>query len=240
MLTDSANAPPTVTISSPPPGSVFAAPGAISIDATAGDAGGAVSRVDFYRNGALIGSDTTAPYGVSASGLPEGVHTITAIATDNLNATTTSLPIGVTVSASAPPPPWLDVDVGAVAALGSASFTSPTFTVRGSGTDIASVADMFHYTYQPVSGNVTIVARVASVQNTNANARAGIMIRENLEVNSRHASMLLMPQTGFVFQRRPSPGAVALSTAGPVVTAPYWLKLVRSGSTFSGSYSRTA
>ena len=63
------------------------------------------------------------------------------------------------------------------------------------------------------------------------------MIRENLGVNSRHASMLLMPQTGFVFQRRTSPGAVALSTAGPVVTAPYWFKLVRSGSTFSGSYS---
>jgi regulation of enolase protein 1 (concanavalin A-like superfamily) len=234
VLSDSANASPTVTVSSPLPGNVFPAPGAISINATAGDPDGTVHRVDFYQGSTLIGTDATAPYGLDVSGLAGGTYFFSAIATDNLNATTMTPPIGVTVSASAPPPPWIDADVGAVAALGSASFTSPTFAVRGSGTDIGGTADVFHYMYQTVSGDVTIVARVASVENTNATARAGVMIRENLSPGSKQAAMLMSPASGISFQRRTAVGAVALVTAGPVVPPPYWVRLVRSGSTFSG------
>jgi hypothetical protein len=234
LLTDAANAPPTLSIPSPLPGSVFAAPGAISINATANDADGTVSRVDFYRNGSLIGTDVAAPYGFSVSGLPAGVYAFTAIAIDNLNATTATAPIGVTVSASAPPPPWLDADVGGVAALGSASFTSPTFTVRGSGTDIWNTADEFHFVYMPVSGDATIVARVSAIQNTNAWAKAGVMIRESLAADSRHASIFGTPANGITFQHRTGTGAVTTNSAGPLVAAPYWVKLVRSGSTLTG------
>ncbi len=237
VLTDSANASPMLTVSSPGPGAVYPSPGAVSLAASATDADGTVSRVDFYQNGALIGSDATSPYGVDVSGLADGPYVFTAVATDNLNATAISPPIGVTVSASAPPPPWLDADIGPVGALGSASFASPTFTLRGSGSGIAGAADEFHYTYQPFSGNATIVARVAGIQNTNAAARAGIMIRESLAANSRHVSVLLTPQNGLAFHRRTATGAVPSVTAGPVVPAPYWLKLVRTGSTFAASAS---
>ncbi len=220
------------------PGSVFPAPpGDVSIAVAASDPDGAVSRVDFYRGGALLGTDTTAPYGFTASGLAQGAHLFTAIATDNLNATTAIPPIGVTITASPPPLPWLDADVGAVAALGSASFASPTFTVRGSGTDIAGAVDAFHYTYQPVSGNVTIVARVATIQSGTAAARVGIMIRESLAANSRHAAMLLTPPQGVAFHRRPSPGAATALTAGPAAPAPQWIKLVRAASTLTGYVS---
>ncbi len=109
--------------------------------------------------------------------------------------------------------------------------------MRGSGTDIAASADEFHYTYQPVSGNVTIVARVATLQNTHASARGGIMIRESLAANSRLAAMLLTPTNGLAFHRRTVTGAHIASTAGPLVPAPYWVKLVRVGSTFTGSTS---
>ncbi len=234
VLTDSANAPPVATMSSPSPGNVFPAPGAITLTVPATDADGSVRRVDFYQGGALVKSDTTASYSFDVTGLAAGTYTFSAIATDDLNATTTTPPLGVTVSTSAPPSPWIDVDVGAVNALGSASFTSPTFSVRGSGADIGGTADGFHYTYQPVSGDVTIVARIASLQNTHAKAHAGVMIRENLTPGSKQASMLIMPASGVTFVRRTSPGAVALAMAGPVVPPPYWVKLVRVGSTFSG------
>jgi len=234
VLTDSANASPMLTMSSPGPGTVYSSPGAVSLAASATDADGTVSRVDFYQNGALIGSDATSPYGVDVSGLADGPYAFTAVATDNLNATAISPPIGVTVSASAPPPPWLDADIGPVGALGSASFTDPAFAVRGSGTDIASTTDVFHFMYQPVSGDVTIVARVATVQNTHAQARAGIMIRESLATGSRHAAVLMTPTSGISLQRRTATGAASNVTAGPVVPTPYWIKLVRAGSTFTG------
>jgi hypothetical protein len=236
VLTDSANAPPTLSVSTPPPGAVFASPGAFSFDATAADAGGSVSRVDVYEGGTLIGSDTTSPYSIPVSGLPEGAHVFTVIATDNLNATTATPPIGVTVSSSPPPAPWLDADVG-LTALGSASFLGSTFTVRGSGRDISASDDEFHYTYQPVSGDVTIIARVASIQNTHTAARGGIMIRENLAVGSRHASMLLTPSSASVCHRRAATGGTTSVTAGPVAAPPRWIKLVRAGSSFSGYIS---
>jgi regulation of enolase protein 1 (concanavalin A-like superfamily) len=237
VLTDAGNASPTISVASPLSGSVTGAPGSVSIQATASDGGGTVARVDFYQGGSWIGADATAPYSFDVSGLSAGAYAFTAIATDDLNATAISPPAGVTVSASAPPSPWLDADVGPGGALGSADFVSPTFTLRGAGADIGLTADEFHYTYQPASGNVTIIARVATLQNTDPNARAGVMIRESLAPGSRHASVLLTPSNGLAFQRRAATGGFPTSTAGPLVTAPYWVKLVRSGSTFSAYHS---
>ena len=50
--------------------------------------------------------------------------------------------------------------------------------------------------YVPVTGNATIVARVASIQNTNPQAKGGVMIRESLAANSRHAAMFLTRSSG--------------------------------------------
>ena len=42
---------------------------------------------------------------------------------------------------------------------------------------------------QPLSGNGEIVARVTSIQNTNAYAKAGVMIRGALTAGSAHVIM---------------------------------------------------
>lgn len=110
---------PTVKISAPANGSNVAAGGAISITATATDADGSVARVDFYANGLAIGSDATSPFSVQYSPKFSGPVTVTAIATDNLGATTTSAPITFTVTGgeTAPIPTialalWLRADSG--------------------------------------------------------------------------------------------------------------------------------
>jgi hypothetical protein len=46
--------------------------------------------------------------------------------------------------------------------------------------------------------------------------------------------MVITPSGGISFQRRTGPGGVTYVTAGPVVPPPYWVKLVRAGSSFSG------
>ena len=97
------NKAPTVSLSSPANGATFTAPAALTLTATAGDADGSVTKVDFYSGNSLLGTDTTAPYSFDVSGLAAGTYSLTAVATDNAAASTTSAPISITVNPAAPP-----------------------------------------------------------------------------------------------------------------------------------------
>jgi hypothetical protein len=137
------------------------------------------------------------------------------------------------------PNPWKTRDIGSVAATGGASYSSGTrtFTVVGSGADIGGTADEFRFVYQSGDGNCTIVARVTSVQNTDRGAKAGVMIRETLNANSKHASVFVTPDNGVAFQYRTSSGGNSLSINATGLAAPYWVKMVRSGNTFTAYHS---
>ncbi|MBN1392528.1 MAG: DUF1349 domain-containing protein [Sedimentisphaerales bacterium] len=129
---------------------------------------------------------------------------------------------------------WQNQDIGDVGADGSANESAGTWTIEGSGTDIWDNTDEFHYVYQSLSGDGQIIAQVVSVENTNAWAKAGVMIRETLDGDSKHAMMVVTPGNGTAFQRRTTTGGSSDHTAGSAVTAPYWVRLVRSGNTFTG------
>jgi regulation of enolase protein 1 (concanavalin A-like superfamily) len=133
---------------------------------------------------------------------------------------TTALPFG-----------WSQHDVGTVGAAGSSTYDGTTFTVKGAGADIWGTADEFHYALTLISGDFDIVARVDSVQNVNPWTKAGLMIREQLDPGARHASIFVTPSTvkGIAFQRRPTMSGTSVSTAGPAITAPVWLRLARAG-----------
>jgi len=124
-----------------------------------------------------------------------------------------------------------------VGAAGSATYSGGVFTVKGSGSDIALLSDGFHFAYQAMSGDGQIVARVATQQNTDPWAKSGVMIRESLSASSTHAMVVLTPSNGIHFQWRPTTGGGSSSRPGAAVSAPYWVKLVRSGSTFTGYQS---
>ncbi|MDB6018213.1 MAG: hypothetical protein JWR19_2702 [Pedosphaera sp.] len=132
------------------------------------------------------------------------------------------------------PSPWVDQDIGNVGVAGNASYSTGTFTIQASGDDIWNTADAFHFVFQPMNGDGQIVARVTNVQNTDGWAKAGVMIRETLTANSREVSMFMAASQGASFQRRVSTGGVSTDTTTTGVFAPYWVKLVRSGNTFTG------
>ena len=69
-----------------------------------------------------------------------------------------SNPIEFTVTSQPLPSGWLDGDVGAVVITGNSSYTNGTFTVNGAGSQNSSTSDAFHFVYQQVSGNGSIVA----------------------------------------------------------------------------------
>ena len=92
--------PPTVTLTQPANGASFTAPATVSLAATASDADGTVARVEFFNGAAKLGEDTTAPYSFTWGGVAAGTYTVTARATDDLGASTTSAPSTITVSAA--------------------------------------------------------------------------------------------------------------------------------------------
>ncbi len=145
--------------------------------------------------------------------------------------------ISALAGAGSLPSPWVTADIGAVAAYGSASQSAGTYTVTGSGADIAGTADEFRYVYQAGSGDCSAVARVASVQNTATDAKAGVMIRETTAANSSFAAVYVTPGVGVVFQRRTSTGGSTASTVVSGVTAPRWVRIVRTGNNFAAYYS---
>jgi hypothetical protein len=63
------------------------------------------------------------------------------------------------------------------------------------------------------------------------------MIRQSLTPGSAHAFMLVSAGKGYAFQRRPADGQLSVNTSGGAGTAPAWVRLVRSGSTFSAYVS---
>jgi uncharacterized protein YjdB len=169
------------------------------------------------------------------SGVAAGTATITATTQDG-NFTANSN-ITVTGGGGGLPSPWVTANVGAVGATGSASHSSGTFTVVGSGADIYGDADEFRYVYRSLNGNGEIKARVASLTNTDPWAKAGVMIRENLTANANHAFCALTPTNGAIFQRHLVSGNVTNQTQVTGVTAPRWVRVVRSGNTFTAYYS---
>ena len=116
-----------------------------------------------------------------------------------------------------------------------------TFTMTASGEDIWNVngveADEFHFAYKMFNGAGSIIAKVNSVDNTNAWAKAGVMIRETLDPDSAHAMMCVTPGSGISFQRRLGTGATSLHTTSTGITAPYWIKIERS---ISGNFTASS
>lgn len=217
------------------------APVISSVSATTGSAGTQLSisgsgfgsaegSSEVFLNSAFVPVNSWTATSIAVT-LPSGVTTgpfVVAIA-PSMNA---SNPVQFTVTSSPLPSGWVDQDMGAFATLGTATFASGTFTVNGSGSSFASTPDELHFVYQPLSGDGTIVARVASA--SNSYAQTEVMMRETLAQNAK--SMAVADYAGSVYSvyRTTTGGSASYTNAGVTGTLPYWVKLVRSGGSFSG------
>ena len=148
-------------------------------------------------------------------------------------ATFTNLQVAAGPATTTLPAPWTSRDLGSPALAGSASASGGTFTVAAGGANIWGTSDQFHFVYQPLQGDVEVIARVASLQHADPWSKAGVMIRESLTGGSRYAFMMGSGTQGWGFQRRIETGDVSYRQAGPSGTAPGWVRLVREGNLFS-------
>ncbi|MFP5041454.1 alginate lyase family protein [Parasediminibacterium sp. JCM 36343] len=139
------------------------------------------------------------------------------------------------------------IDIGNTGLAGTSTKNGGTWTVKGAGADIPipssqDVPDAFQFTYKMVKGDAVMIAQVTSIENTNSEARAGLMLRESLAPNAKYVGIFLQPEIGIKTTWR---GATAfcktdVSWAIPTQTprnyefherlkAPYWLKIERLG-----------
>ena len=77
-------------------------------------------------------------------------------------------PVGAALAHTPVTPNAITV-VGTVGVAGSASYSNGTFAVTGAGLGtMITTSDGFHFVYQPLNGDGSIVARVVSVQGSSA------------------------------------------------------------------------
>ncbi len=125
-------------------------------------------------------------------------------------------------------------DVGNVGQAGITREVGGVYTIEGGGADIWGNADEFHFAWLSLSGDGEVIAEVVSVENTNAWAKAGVMVRESLDAGSRHALMAITPGNGATFQRRVTTDGSSTSTTDGGHTAPKWVRLTRAGDVLTG------
>ena len=193
--------------------------------------------------GAAVGDETTASY-TEETIVNGGGHSMPLSYDNNKQGYARYSETELTLSE---PRDWSKYDLGELslwfrgypASVGS--FTEApvgTYTMTASGTDITGTADEFHYAFKMLTGPGSIVAKVESISNTHAWAKAGVMIRETLEPGSKHALACVTPGNGVAFQGRTVADSSSFSTNESGVTAPYWIKLERDVSgNFTVSHS---
>ena len=143
------NVPPTVNITSPAAGATFNAPATIPIAVSATDSDGTVTLVGIFANGTLLSASSVAPFGFTWSNVGAGSYALTASATDDRGAQTTSAPVSITVNN--PPTATLTSPLQGASFLAGSSIT---LTASASDTD-GTIAKVEFYQGTTLIGTAT-------------------------------------------------------------------------------------
>jgi len=184
------------------------------------------------------------------SNLAAGVYGFRLQVTDNSGATAADT-VAITVNAAAPvcgplPSGVSTKDIGGTGFLGlggitagSACFTAPNaYNVKGAG-DLTAKTEKFRFVYRSFSGNGTMIVKLTAQDAVSTLNKAGLMFRESLSTGANYAFLGLSSGSGAYLQSQTAFGSsVSVTNTGAgVMKAPYYLKLVRNGTSFTGSVS---
>jgi hypothetical protein len=126
---------------------------------------------------------------------------------------------------------------------GSASFNAGTYTVTGSGSDVWDVSDHMQILYQTLSGDGSIIARVASTQGGDRTfGKAGVVFRDSLATGAANAFMLQFPNDGGraswpTFQWRSADAATTSDAEDQNNEGTIWVRLDRVGNVFTAFWA---
>lgn len=142
------------------------------------------------------------------------------------------------------PSPWISSDVGNVDAAGSICYIDGMFEIGASGSRIGGKSDSYYFTYQQMSGDGEIIARVESLENTNNNAKAAVMLRSSLDRKSIFAMTTIISNpygigTMAAMEYRKGYGNKSKIEGSTSIQTPQYIRIVRSGNHIT-SYTSSA
>lgn len=209
----------------------------LSWSAVAGAAGFRIERSSSGGVYALLGSSSGTTYSDTLAA-PGTTYAYRVIAFNAAGLGAPSNGRKATTPAAIVPSPWIDQDIGSPAAPGYANFAGGVVTVAGGGSDIYNHFDNFNYLSQTLGGDGSIVAEVNSISLTSASAKAGVMFRASSDPTDMFIDVMVQAGGGVTMQWRAAAdtNVTGVSASGSI-KAPRWVRLTRSGSTFSGAYS---
>jgi hypothetical protein len=181
------NSPPTIAITNLVDGQTVFAGTNLVIEATASDADGAVSQVQFFTNAVLAGIATAPPYQVTLNNLAVGTYVLTAVATDNLGATGSTPPINLTVATPTFQPVFLTPPTNQSVVVGS----DVTFFASASGTPPPSYQWLFNGT--PIAGATLQTLSLLNVQTNNAGIYSIVASNSVGSTTSSDAMLFVLP-----------------------------------------------
>ncbi|MDH4028831.1 MAG: DUF1349 domain-containing protein, partial [Nitrospirota bacterium] len=146
--------------------------------------------------------------------------------------------LGCTFTLSGGSFPHLDhsLSISNYTALG----TTGLLTVWSNGNNLWGTADQFRFVYQNISGDFDVRLRVIKppTESGQTFAKAGLMIRASTNTGSRHVKAMLTNLSGLQFSYRATSGGDTTLLGNYVAIAyPAWVRIVRSGNTFTNYYS---
>ncbi len=134
------------------------------------------------------------------------------------------------VTRSLLPEPWSSQDIGLTGRSGHAKWEGKKCRVAGG--DLRRGRDAFHFVYQTLDGDGEIQARVLDFESKDKRTKAGVLIRESLKSSAPTAFLRVNAARGLEFSKRQQREQSLIELVG-VESFPYWVRLVRKGSTIT-------
>jgi len=195
---------------------------------------GALSTVTF-DSASLIASAQSTSTPTSTAIPPSPTNTATSTPTTTPTNTATSTPTSTPTATNGNcPSSWSCGDIDNPALAGGQSLSGNIWTVQGSGYDIWNAIDQFHYIWQSLTGDGSLSAHVTTQSPADPWAKAGVMLRQGTDPSAPFYALFATPGNGIVVDYRAGQGITAIQAAPALPgTVPVYLKVTRTGSTFS-------
>ena len=131
---------------------------------------------------------------------------------------------------------YMPLDIGSPTPSGGQIPSGNGWNLAGGGADLGDTNDQFQFSSHQRTGDFDVLVRLDSLTLADAWSEAGMVAREDLTPGARSAGVMATPSiSGCYFQARSATnGATALSGSFPVNYPNNWLRLSRSGNTFTG------
>jgi len=137
------------------------------------------------------------------------------------------------------PEGWLSRDIGSMKTAGFVLREGDIFTLGGSADgSTADLSEGFHYMYKTLDGDLELTAEISAVEFPTVGGLGGISFSADSAVMSAAMARLVYTGEGMVrYESRASQGDTVITLAESNMTAPFWIKMTKSGNMISAFLS---